>query len=484
MSRKLLGLDIRRDGVSAIIVKSGIKGSWIEQHAHIPIVADSQSFEEELERALSTVASQIQVADAVCLVAIPAGQVTYRNLIAPFKEVKKLRQILPFELETDLPFQADDIAFDFNMIENPLQAEKPLLFAAAIEKKRIAAYVEQLKRIDLQPDILTIGGYALGQYVSYSTAESTCQLFIEMGKVTASMVLSLAGNVCLVRTFPHDPAGASTAQRIGSQVQRTLLAFEQKTGLNCSPDDIRICSEPLKDAGMEGILEAALGAPVSPIDLVEMTNRVMLSPKIDPWQPHLMDGALALVLNELSGFDSFNFRRGRMGVGKVWNENKRDILKTCCLGGVVVGLFIGYGIVSTYSLKQRVESKKEEVQAAFRSTFPEITQIVDPVHQMRTKLAEAQKSVSFPGETVSSVQTIDILNDISRLIPGRLDVKLVSIISGADNVVVSGNTDTFNAVDDIKTGLEQSNIFKAVSINSANMDKSGKRVRFKIKAAL
>ena len=484
MSRRLLGLDIRRDGVSAIVVKSGIKGTWIEQHVQVPMVAGSLSFAKELAQALEVIAHQIQPNDAVCLVAIPAGHVTYRNLQAPFNEIKKLRQILPFELETDLPFQADEIAFDFNLVDNPLKAEKPQLFAAVIEKKRIDAIVEQLNRVNLKADIITIGGYSLGQYVSYLSPDSHCQLFIKIGKGDAIMVLSMAGDACLVRTFAYDPNQSNANRQLAAQMKRTLLAFEYKSGLNCSLDDVRISTEPWDHTGLETALEEALGAPVSHIDLMEMTSRVMLSAKSDPWQPHLLDGALALVLNELSGYDCFNFRRSRMGMGKVWNENKRDILKTCCLGGVVVFLFIGYGLVSSYTLKQRVDSKKAEVLGVFQSTFPEISQIVDPVHQMRTKLAEAQKGVSFPGETGSSAQTIDILNDISRLIPENLDIELISIVSGGDNVLISGNTDTFNAVDDIKTGLEQSDIFKTVSISSANMDKSGKRVRFKIKVAL
>ncbi len=484
MSRKLLGLNIRRDSVSAIVIKSGIKGSWIEQHVRVPIVADSHSFEEELGYALDTISSQIQTEDAVCLVAIPAGHVTYRNLSAPFNEIKKLRQILPFELETDLPFQADEIAFDFNLIENAPKTETPQLFTAAIEKRRIAVITKQLSRINLKPDIVTIGGYALGQYVSQMSPDNPCQLFIEIGRTDAIMVLSLDGNVCLVRTFPYIQNQSNAVQQLAAQVKRTLLSFERKSGLNCSLDDVRISTEPGDDTSLEKSLEDALGAPVSRMDLLKTTTRVTLSAKTDSWQPHLMDGALVLVLNELSGFESFNFIRGRMGMGKVWNENKRDILKTCCLGGVVVLLFIGYGIVSSYTLKQRVDAKKAEVVGVFQSTFPEITQIVDPVHQMRTKLAENQKGISFPGDTGSSVQTIDILNDISRLIPENLDVELMSIVSGGDNVIVSGNTDTFNAVDDIKTGLEQSEIFKTVSISSANMDKSGKRVRFKIKVAL
>jgi Tfp pilus assembly protein PilN len=109
---------------------------------------------------------------------------------------------------------------------------------------------------------------------------------------------------------------------------------------------------------------------------------------------------------------------------------------------------------------------------------------VDPVHQMRVKLEETAKRISQPGEFTTSAKTIDILNDISRLIPEKQDVELVSIVVGSDSVVISGNTDTFNAVDDMKGRLEKTDIFKNVSISSANMDKSGTRVRFKLKVAL
>ena len=47
-----------------------------------------------------------------------------------------------------LPFQADEIAFDFNLIDNPLKEEKPQLFAAVIEQKRIAAIIAQLNQVE------------------------------------------------------------------------------------------------------------------------------------------------------------------------------------------------------------------------------------------------------------------------------------------------------------------------------------------------
>ena len=77
---------------------------------------------------------------------------------------------------------------------------------------------------------------------------------------------------------------------------------------------------------------------------------------------------------------------------------------------------------------------------------------------------------------------IDVLNDISRYIPKQIDVELTSVIIGADSVLISGDTGGFDAVDDVKNSLENAVLFKNVSITSTNKDRSGNRVRFKIKA--
>ena len=55
------------------------------------------------------------------------------------------------------------------------------------------------------------------------------------------------------------------------------------------------------------------------------------------------------------------------------------------------------------------------------------------------------------------------------------------MVVGTDNLVLSGNTDTFNTVDEIKGGLEDAEVFKQVTISSADLEKSGKGVRFKLK---
>jgi general secretion pathway protein L len=73
---------------------------------------------------------------------------------------------------------------------------------------------------------------------------------------------------------------------------------------------------------------------------------------------------------------------------------------------------------------------------------------------------------------------------LSQLVPPSVDVIFERLTMGGDAVTVSGETADFNTVDDIKSRIEKSSIFTQVTIASANMDKSGKKVRFKLKIEL
>jgi Tfp pilus assembly protein PilN len=103
---------------------------------------------------------------------------------------------------------------------------------------------------------------------------------------------------------------------------------------------------------------------------------------------------------------------------------------------------------------------------------------------MRIEIEAANKNALLPGKTDKHIRTIDILNHISKLIPKETDVKLTRLVIGEESVQISGNTDTFNSVDDIKSRLEQVNFFQKITISSANINKSDKRVQFKLQVHL
>ena len=90
----------------------------------------------------------------------------------------------------------------------------------------------------------------------------------------------------------------------------------------------------------------------------------------------------------------------------------------------------------------------------------------------------------MPAQTGSGLRAIDILKALSAGIPRQVDVVLTRVVVSRENVLINGHTNTFNAVDDIQSRLAKAPVFQKVTISSANLEKSGKRINFKLKVQL
>jgi general secretion pathway protein L len=73
--------------------------------------------DEGIKAALQTLVETLKPAGATCVLGIPTTLVSFRNLSVPFHDLKKIRQILPFELEPSLPVPVEDLIFDFEAVK-------------------------------------------------------------------------------------------------------------------------------------------------------------------------------------------------------------------------------------------------------------------------------------------------------------------------------------------------------------------------------
>ena len=132
MGRKFFGIDIRSNAVSAVLVDNSIKGNIIDAHLHIPLATDPEEDGNGLSEALEMITQEMNITDSVSVASFPADQISYRNIQVPFSDHKKIKQVLPFELEPVLPFAVDDLAIDFNTITLPGNNENTGVLAAAV----------------------------------------------------------------------------------------------------------------------------------------------------------------------------------------------------------------------------------------------------------------------------------------------------------------------------------------------------------------
>ena len=140
-------------------------------------------------------------------------------------------------------------------------------------------------------------------------------------------------------------------------------------------------------------------------------------------------------------------------------------------------------IADSYTLNKQLNFYDQQIRSIFQATFPK-QKIVDPFQQMQINVREAKKDAVVQSGIGPHLRSIDILNAISSSIPETITVDVTRMVISPETVLISGTTDTFNSVEDIKSNLEQIDSFKRVTISSTNKDRSGKEIRFQLKVEL
>jgi len=484
MNRKILGLDIRSDAVSAVLISSGIKGTVIEAHEHV-LLSGGKEGKNGLSASLEAIGQKLDISDSICIASFPADGISYRNIKVPFKGQKKIKKILPYELEPTLPFPVEDLIIDFIHLEIPDHTNTKNIITAAIEKSKLQTFLDTLETFNIEPEIVTVGGYPTAFSLANFLDDHKNWFFVDIDNHKSTIFVILSGWICLIRSFPiHSVDRSNKIRSLCGNIRRTLYALEKIHGLDFNPDGGFISGCGIDDLGFDKDMEQALGLPVERVDILRFSDILKQQPPPPSWTPFLMDNALSLALMEIKGLKGFNFRKGPFALKKFWEENKKNLIQTV----VFFVLFLSLGwfnvFLDSYFMGKRLARLNHQITGIFTSTFPEVKNIVDPVQQMTIKIQEAKKNALLPGETEKQIRAIDILNTISEAIPKEMDVTLSRFVLGSESVNISGDTDSFNSVDTIKSKLEQAQIFKKIIISAANIDKSDKRVRFKLKVNL
>jgi hypothetical protein len=129
-------------------------------------------------------------------------------------------------------------------------------------------------------------------------------------------------------------------------------------------------------------------------------------------------------------------------------------------------------------MRKNIGTLDRQITGIFKSTFPEEKAIIDPYQQMKVKMIEMKKKPFLDRENAAQMRRIDILKEISVRISKDIDIRIGRLTIDDADVVLTGNTNSFNSVNAIKDQMETSPLFSQATISSAGLDRSGNRVDF------
>ncbi|MFW6147334.1 MAG: pilus assembly protein PilM [Thermodesulfobacteriota bacterium] len=494
MPGKILGIDIDSDSITAVLVEGGLRGYTIAGCGRTAIKG-----EHGLDGGLSVLSEHMDLKADTAICSVPPEQISYRNIHMPFKDRKKIQQAIGYEVETMAPFPIETLIVDFTTAD---QADHSEVLTASIRRSLISNYLEQMQSHGVEPRLMDIKGVPMTLWLLKQDDMPDNGLLLDIGRTKNTLVLFLKKRISLIRAFPFsddhiaetianqraEPLKESPLDKrledlftsFSNDVQYTIHAFGGWRKAEIEPEKAFLTGEGSLCPGAESILERTLGMPVQRVNVARDADVGMNEDIRRVWDSATMDNALALALRDTKRGMGFNFRTGEFEVKKRYTGLRKLMRNAAVFSAIIISLLLADMGTEYYFLKKKYMMLDNQISEIFRRTLPDITRIVDPVQQLKAKINELKSSdLALPGIDRRE-RVLDLLRDLSLRIPESLDVKVLGMVVDPETIQIRGETDTFNTVDTIKKGLEPSPYFSEVTISSANLDRSGKRVQFEM----
>ena len=168
---------------------------------HDKIRADDEA---DLSGALSRLIVEAGQPDIV-ISALPANLAVKRLLELPFKDARRLHQVVPFALEEHLPFPVDNGAVAFTRVGR--EGDSTLVMAAMVRKTDLQNHLDLLQKAGLDPKTVTLAPLALAAMFTRTKngngAKPMAHLVVEGDESSTSVVLvDLGGTPRALRSMP------------------------------------------------------------------------------------------------------------------------------------------------------------------------------------------------------------------------------------------------------------------------------------------
>ncbi len=474
MQKKILGLDICENSLSAALLKTGLRQKQIIFSRHLQFSEPLADGFRPAVKTLEVLMKSMPVLPDVTAVSLPSGWVSFRNVISPFKNRHKIQQILPFELEPTMPSPVENLVFDFSLAEHE---QKNHVIAASLDREIFGTFLEDLSSMGLDPSRVSPSGEATVNCLARSVQLPRQSLAVHLDFRTVTLYEMLFQKPVLIRSFRVPASGGSRFESIARGIEQTLLASGDIICRDFFPGHIWLTGSDKELEMLAGFLKDRLNVPGS---IPDIPSLVGLRFPEDHKAAERFNNALGLAYSESEGFGGFNFRKGRFSPKSQWSGHRTAMIRTASLAVMALFMFFGLQFFENRLLQKKLDTVNQEITRIFASTFPEVTRIVDPVHQMKTGISEITKERQIPDHDQRKVRAIDILNEISRKITYDADVELTQLVLGSENLQLSGTASSFNTVNQIQNQLEPVPFFRKVMISSATVERSGEKIQFNI----
>ena len=500
---QLLGIDIGTSHITGVVLEQRGRQLTVSGCSSLPAAHYAHPAE-----AISFLCRQLDWKEGVCVCGLPLPLLSVRNLNLPFQDARKIAQILPFELEEQLLAPSETLVTDFFLVRKSEAGAAIVSFS--LEKGWLSALLAGLHGV-ADPDMVTPAMASLAVHLARQDTNRQNFLLVHVDLHDGSLVLVEDGQPAFFRRlaypdemiyrqpFRHerdqveivDPDTARECiHLLCRSIERSLEYFwtagKERKNVEAGRPERIVLTGPLALGPFVGeIVWEHFGLPVESVDLLAANEIACPEEVREQWLGPSCDRALVLAMQG-GRQTGINFRQEEFAPKKTFFSSKRRLWAAVAAGAALVLMLLGFLGYDYHQLQQRDAILYQTMVDLYKQTFPEATKVQDPLVEMQARMKSMQGPASPALFLQDEKRVLGLLTDISARIPEAVALRVSRLNIDRESVMLKGTTDTFNAVQAIKSALAASPKFKNVQIVSATADKDKKKgaVRFEVQLQL
>ncbi len=471
MPNRTLALDVGGATLRAVLVERTLRSQRILGFYATPRSADLAA---DL-RAL-VAAHDLQWDEVVS--ALPGSVVTHRVLTLPFHDRKRLDQTVPFELETQLPFELGDAIVDYHVLAR--DGEAAIVLAAFAPKTAVREHLELLAAAGLDPRVLDLAPLVATNVVRLvEGGGSGAHALVTLDHDRAMIAVLEDGRLRGLRALSRGAGTNGDLEGVTRDLRWSLLALTGDSGLESLA--LWIGGDAADRPDVAPALERALGITPRAIASLPIAG----VPSLARHEQAAFTAPLGLALREDADALRLDFRRGEFTYHREREALWRGLAGAGILALVVLTLMVASFVLEGRRLVARRDLVRADIRALFTAALPNVRKIVNEKAQLGTEIAALEKQRQlYGGLAPSAPRAIDLLKAVTLGVPPDVELDVEELALDGESLRLRGSTRTYEGVEAVKRGLAARPEFRDVQAKDVRASVDGQRVDFRLQLTL
>jgi general secretion pathway protein L len=446
--------------------------------------------------------------------ALRGDRASIRTTSFPFTERRRLAQAVPLEIEDQLPFDVEEIVFDWHLAST--QRGRAEVISAVAQRHEVSSLIESLREAGCDPRIVECEGLVLanltgafelpGSRVLVDIGHrKTALCVLVAGRPVAARSIAVAG-AALTQALAEDrglgledaervkcdegvldptlggplPKVAGVLDQIAQEIVRLVASLDAT--LHGTVSEVTLMGGSAQLDRIDEILAERTGLPTARIGLPREDTGMSL---VAGGSPVVFAPTIALALRGTSrAVTELNLRQDEFAHRVDFGRYLRDFRSTGVLALVLAALIVASFAIQTVLETRRASQVEARIEALYAGALPDRSLPANPVAAMREAVRDATERADFLGVYRGNLSALDLLTEISKQIPQDLLIVFEEVSIDRQTIRIRASSESFEAAERVGAALQQFAPFGEARIGAIETDKRTGSKRFNVTISL